>query len=145
MKNRSVQAISIGLSAIAMAGPVSMTAYAQAVEATDDAETPAKEQAVNESEEKVIAEEVSNLSQQLNMTTSTDEMSEAASAPAAEGQFDQQVSEVVEDKSTAKEAVDSASTSMNNVVTGRFLNTFRVSLSSDAEKPHTPTSPQIIR
>ena len=73
MRNRSVQAISIGLSAITMAGPVSMTVYAQTAEATHDAATTTEQQVSNDSEEKAIAEEVSGLSEQLNNTTVTDE------------------------------------------------------------------------
>ncbi len=116
MRNRSVQAISIGLSAITMAGPVSMTVYAQTAEATHDAATTTEQQVSNDSEEKAIAEEVSGLSEQLNNTTVTDELGDAAAAPAAEGQFDQSVSDVINDASAARNAVDSVSASMDNVV-----------------------------
>ena len=43
MKNRLVQALSIGLSAMTLAGPVGMTVYAQSADAINDAETTKEE------------------------------------------------------------------------------------------------------
>ncbi|SDI05512.1 hypothetical protein SAMN05421493_10768 [Pseudobutyrivibrio sp. 49] len=115
MKNRSVQAISIGLSAISLASPASMVAFAQEAESVNDAETTTEQQVISDSEEKAIAEEVSNLSEQLN-TDTTSQLSEAASAPEAEGKFDEQVSGVLIDEATAKEAVGSVGASVDNIV-----------------------------
>lgn len=115
MKNRSVQAITIGLSALSLVAPTGMTMYAQAAEAVNDAETTTEQQLFSDSGEKAIAEEVSNLSEQLN-TNTTSQLSEAASAPAAEGQFDQEVSAVLENEATAKDAVGSVSASLDNIV-----------------------------
>ena len=115
MKNRSVQAISIGLSAISLASPASMTVFAQEVELVNDAETATEQQVISDSGEKAIAEEVSILSEQLN-TDTTNQLSEAAAAPGAEGQFDEQVSGVLENEATAKDAVGSVSASVDNIV-----------------------------
>ncbi|SCZ80083.1 hypothetical protein [Pseudobutyrivibrio xylanivorans] len=115
MKNRSVQAITIGLSALSLVAPTGMTMYAQAAEAVNDAETTTEQQLFSDSGEKAIAEEVSNLSEQLN-TNTTSQLSEAASAPAAEGQFDQEVSAVLENEATVKDAVGSVSASLDNIV-----------------------------
>lgn len=115
MKNRSVQAISIGLSAISLANPASMIVFAQEAESLNDAETTTEQEVTNNSEEKAIAEEVSNLSEQLN-TGTTSQLSEAASAPGAEGQFDDKVSGVLEDEATARDAVGSVGASVDNII-----------------------------
>jgi chromosome segregation ATPase len=115
MKNRSVQAISIGLSAISLVAPACTTIYAKAAEVVNDAEITTEQQVVSDSGEKAIAEEVSNLSEQLN-TNTISQLSKAASAPATEGQFDEEVSAVLEKEATAKEAVGSVSASVDNIV-----------------------------
>ncbi len=73
MKNRSVQAMSIGLSMLALTGPVSMTAYAQTVDTSELSETPVEEPAGDNSEETALKEDVSNLTEQLNIDADVSE------------------------------------------------------------------------
>ena len=115
MKNRSVQAISIGLSAFYLAGPVSLTAYAQTVEETPVPEEPTQQEAEAVSEEAAIADSVSNVSEQLNTSFPTEEIEQSVEAVDNPEQVEQQIAEISEDQSAAVQAVDTVGASMDNV------------------------------
>ena len=116
MRNRTIQAMSIGLSAVLLSGPVSLTAYAAEVEIPTDTEDSVKEQEADASDEMEVAEDVSNLSEQLNNSGVSENLKDSASDAALENQYQQQVDEISQDESVAIDAVDSTCTSTENVV-----------------------------
>ena len=115
MKKRSVQAMSISLSALALAGPISLTAYAKSVDESSDVEvTSIQQEATSSNDEENIAEDISNLSEQLNNNQASDDLKESGDEPALEGEFDQQIDDISNDESAAKEAVEAGGEYIDN-------------------------------
>ena len=90
MKNRLVQALSISLSAMVLAGPVGMTVYAQSAEETNDAVVTTEQQVYIDSEEVDLAEEDLNLvSEELNIVADDTEFAEEDSADFVDESIDE--------------------------------------------------------
>ncbi len=115
MKKSSVQAVSIGLSALTLAGTVSMTAYGK----TEDSNEGVSEIEANQVENQVhdeesVAEDISNLSEQLNIDETSASLEEANSDVIGE-QYEQQISEISQDENNAVQNIDSATQAVSNV------------------------------
>ncbi|SDB25948.1 hypothetical protein SAMN02910298_01315 [Pseudobutyrivibrio sp. YE44] len=115
MRNRKIQAMSMGLSALLLSSPVSLTAYAMEAEDEVDVKEEVQEQEIASSSETDVADDVSNLSEQLNNSGVSENLKDSAGEEALDGQYEQQVDDISKEETLAKDAVDSTCVSTDNV------------------------------